>query len=229
MSASRRKRIQGAISKAKNQLLTPDKYAAAGDRFLHADRGPRLSRLRKEDARRQRRRFRRSAAAGRRWRCKNNAELRAELDARFRFVLIDEYQDTNKAQYQIARGLSIDHPNLCVVGDPDQSIYRWRSADIRNILDFERDFPEARVITLERNYRSTKAILDAANSLIRHNRQRKPKDLVTENADGAAGPRAHLRNGPARGRGRLPADPRGRAARPAALTATLPFSCASTP
>jgi DNA helicase-2/ATP-dependent DNA helicase PcrA len=78
----------------------------------------------------------------------------------------------------------VDQPNLCVVGDPDQSIYKWRGSDIRNILDFERDFPTARVITLERNYRSTKSILKAASHLIAHNRQRKPKDLVTDNPEG---------------------------------------------
>jgi DNA helicase-2/ATP-dependent DNA helicase PcrA len=99
-------------------------------------------------------------------------------------VLIDEYQDTNQAQYAIARGLSIDNPNLCVVGDPDQSIYKFRGSDIRNILDFERDFPNARVLTLTHNYRSTKAILQAASHLIAHNRQRKPKDLVTDNPFG---------------------------------------------
>ena len=116
---------------------------------------------------------------------KHDSELRAELDARFRFVLIDEYQDTNQAQYAIARGLSIDHPNLCVVvGDPDQSIYRFRGSDIRNILDFERDFPNARVLTLSTNYRSTKSILAAASHLIAHNRQRKPKHLITDNAQG---------------------------------------------
>jgi DNA helicase-2/ATP-dependent DNA helicase PcrA len=115
---------------------------------------------------------------------KHDAELRSELDARFRHVLIDEYQDTNHAQYEIARRLSIDRPNLCVVGDPDQSIYAFRGSDIRNILDFERDFPNARVLTLSRNYRSTKAILLAASHLIANNRQRKPKDLVTENSAG---------------------------------------------
>src|SRR5205085_2217292 len=90
---------------------------------------------------------------------RNNPEMRAELDARFRFVLIDEYQDTNLAQYAIARNLSIDFPNLCVVGDHNQSIYKFRGSDIRNILNFERDFPQARVIELGINYRSTRAIL----------------------------------------------------------------------
>src|SRR5205807_8634551 len=104
-----------------------------------------------------------------------------ELDQLFRFVLIDEYQDTNKAQFEIARLLSVNEPNLCVVGDPDQSIYKFRGSDIRNILDFERAFPAARVVTLDRNYRSTKSILHAAGYLIAHNRHRKPKDLVTDN------------------------------------------------
>src|SRR5207245_4839925 len=108
----------------------------------------------------------------------------AELDAQFRFVLIDEYQDTNLAQYEIVQRLSVDHPNLCVVGDPDQSIYKFRGSDIRNILDFERDFPSARVITLDLNYRSTKSILAAADALIAHNKQRKPKDLRTDNPHG---------------------------------------------
>src|SRR5262249_2938775 len=107
-------------------------------------------------------------------------ELRQELDSRFKYVLVDEYQDTNAAQYAIVRRLSIDHPNVCVVGDPDQSIYKWRGSDIRNILDFERDFPTARVITLDRNYRSTRSILAAADALITKNKQRRPKPLTAE-------------------------------------------------
>ena len=111
--------------------------------------------------------------------------LRAALDARHRFVLVDEYQDTNAVQYCILRGLSLDHPNLAVTGDPDQAIYGWRGASIRNILEFERDYPTAKVVTLEHNYRSTANILGTADRLIAHNTRRKPKRLVTAAAAGA--------------------------------------------
>ena len=175
--------IAGAISKAKNQLLSPDRYAerardfyektVAGIYPIYEKRLRDANALDFDDL------LYWPALA-----LKHDSELRAELDARFRFVLIDEYQDTNQAQYAIARGLSIDNPNLCVVGDPDQSIYRFRGSDIRNILDFERDFPNARVLTLSTNYRSTKSILYAASHVIAHNRQRKPKTLITDNPTG---------------------------------------------
>jgi DNA helicase-2/ATP-dependent DNA helicase PcrA len=114
----------------------------------------------------------------------DHEEIRAELDERFRYILVDEYQDTNLAQYQIVRMLSHDFPNLCATGDPDQSIYGWRGAEIGNILRFEQDFPDARVVRLEQNYRSTQAILRAADSLIAHNVRRKHKTLFTDNPAG---------------------------------------------
>jgi len=115
---------------------------------------------------------------------RENPEIRRQLDQRYRFILVDEYQDTNLAQYAVIRAMSIDHPNLAVTGDPDQSIYGWRGASLRNILDFDRDFPGVRVVRLERNYRSTKRILEVAGQLISHNQRRKPKDLYTENDEG---------------------------------------------
>src|SRR4051794_30547473 len=111
-------------------------------------------------------------------------EAREKWSAAFRYVLVDEYQDTNHAQYRLLQLVSQQHMNVCAVGDPDQSIYAFRGADINNILDFERDFPGTRTIALEQNYRSTNHILDAANAVITNNRERKPKNLWSELGDG---------------------------------------------
>ena len=111
-------------------------------------------------------------------------EVAGKYQARYIHFMIDEFQDTNVAQYAIARQLSQKHRNLCVVGDPDQSIYSWRNADIRNILSFQDDYPEAKVIALEESYRSTKTILDAARELIAANTQRVEKELWTGNQSG---------------------------------------------
>ena len=113
-----------------------------------------------------------------------NEELRQDLDQRYRFILVDEYQDTNKAQYQIVASLSQLEPNLCATGDPDQSIYGWRGARIENILQFERDFPNVKVIRLEDNFRSTPEILKTADGLIANNVQRKVKRLQTTKPSG---------------------------------------------
>jgi DNA helicase-2/ATP-dependent DNA helicase PcrA len=111
--------------------------------------------------------------------------VRGKYAQQFRFVMVDEYQDTNRPQYLLIRRLAEVHRNLCVVGDPDQSIYKWRGADLRNILDFEHDFPEAATVKLERNYRSTQIILDAASAVIGQNRNRQDKHLWTDKKGGA--------------------------------------------
>ena len=111
--------------------------------------------------------------------------VRERYSHKFRYLMVDEYQDTNRPQYLLVQRLAARHRNLCVVGDPDQSIYKWRGADLRNILDFEHDFPEATIVKLERNYRSTQIILDAATAVISQNRNRKEKRLYTELTGGA--------------------------------------------
>ena len=111
-------------------------------------------------------------------------DVLAKYQKRYHYVLVDEFQDTNTVQYALAKQLAGKHRNICVVGDPDQSIYSWRSADLRNILSFEKDYPDAKVVYLEQNYRSTKTILEVAHSVISVNRQRKEKGLWTENEEG---------------------------------------------
>ena len=111
-------------------------------------------------------------------------EVRERYQTRFKYIHVDEYQDTNHAQYRLVNILAAGHRNLCVVGDDDQSVYSWRGADIRNILDFERDYPEAKVVKLEQNYRSTQTILDAANAVVANNASRKAKALWTAGGEG---------------------------------------------
>lgn len=177
-------RIAAAISTAKNQLITADKYEPRA--------GSPLSRVVAEAYPAYQRRLIASSAVDFddlllhvATLLYHNPEVRAELDSRYRFILVDEYQDTNRAQYVMLRALSVDYPNLAVTGDPDQSIYGWRGADINNILQFESDFPAVKVVRLEQNYRSTQSVLRVADQLIRCNLRRKAKALFTENGPGA--------------------------------------------
>ncbi|MGE3820493.1 MAG: ATP-dependent helicase, partial [Isosphaeraceae bacterium] len=178
-------RVDAVISKAKNDLVTPEALA-------RRDGGDHVTAIAAKVFARYQERLRESSAVdfddllGHLVTIlKRHPDVRAGLDRRFRYVLVDEYQDTNLAQYAIVRALSVDHPNLCVTGDPDQSIYGWRGANLNNILEFEQDYPGCKVVKLERNYRSTKNILRVADHLIRHNRRRKPKALTTENPSGS--------------------------------------------
>jgi DNA helicase-2/ATP-dependent DNA helicase PcrA len=116
---------------------------------------------------------------------KSSSEVRERYNRRFKYILIDEYQDTNRPQYELMKLLAGKEHNICVVGDEDQSIYSWRGADIKNILEFEKDFPEAKVIRLEQNYRSTQNILEAASAVVARNLQRKGKNLFTERVGGS--------------------------------------------
>ena len=178
------KAVKAAISDAKNRMLSPDEWLRdAGDDFRN--------RKYYEAYRLYERTLRGNNALDFDDLLVKTLELLAEqppvleyYQNRFDYILVDEYQDTNRAQYELVRLLTGKKRNLCVVGDDDQSIYGWRGADIRNILDFEKDFPDTKVVKLEQNYRSTGNILDAANQVIAHNQGRKEKALWTQAGEG---------------------------------------------
>ena len=178
------KAVKATISDAKNRMLSPDEWLRdAGDDFRN--------RKYYEAYRLYERTLRGNNALDFDDLLVKTLELLAEqppvleyYQNRFDYILVDEYQDTNRAQYELVRLLTGKKRNLCVVGDDDQSIYGWRGADIRNILDFEKDFPDAKVVKLEQNYRSTGNILDAANQVIAHNQGRKEKALWTQAGEG---------------------------------------------
>lgn len=175
--------VHGTISNAKNQLLSAEQYAQGAMDFYHKTVARIYTKyqqlLKTNNALDFDDLLLRAAQAFR-----DHPQVLKELQDRFQYILIDEYQDTNHAQYIIAHAMAQRGRNICVVGDPDQSIYRWRGADLRNILEFEQDYPDATVVKLEQNYRSTKTILQVASELISHNRLRRDKRLWTENDQG---------------------------------------------
>ncbi|MDI9475434.1 MAG: DNA helicase PcrA [Natronincolaceae bacterium] len=176
--------VLGAIGRAKDQLIAPDDYESEfGDDF----RNKRISKLYKmyQDKLKRNNALDFDDLIMKTVRLfQTNPMVLRYYQNKFEYILVDEFQDTNMAQYTLVSLLAREHGNLCVVGDDDQSIYGWRGADIRNILGFEGDFPDARVIKLEQNYRSTRSILDAANMVVANNIDRKIKKLWTDNQNG---------------------------------------------
>ncbi len=175
--------IQNAISDAKNRALTPEQYQTQALSWqdettgliyeLYTKRLTENAALDFDDL------LLKSVHT-----LRSNNELRENYQTRFEYLLVDEYQDTNQIQYELTKLLGGGHQNICVTGDPDQSIYSWRGADITNILNFEKDFPETTIVVLGHNYRSTKTIVKAADALVRYNHERKHKDLFTDNEEG---------------------------------------------
>ncbi|MFD2170869.1 DNA helicase PcrA [Tumebacillus lipolyticus] len=176
--------IQWRISAAKNELLTPDEFAKTAGKKLQdvvASQVYRVYQRKLQD-------FNAMDFDDLIMKTVELFETKRDVleqyQNKFRYLHVDEYQDTNRAQYRLVKLLAEKHRNLCVVGDGDQAIYAWRGADISNIMNFEKDYPEATVIKLEQNYRSTSTILEAANAVIRNNKQRKDKALWSQNGQG---------------------------------------------
>ena len=177
------KQLAAAIGKAKDRVISRRGLRHDVLELLRGDRREGLRRLRDAQEGGRRARLRRpdhrdGAAVPR------PPRRAAHYQERFRYILVDEYQDTSRAQYELINLLAERYGNVCVVGDADQGVYSWRGATIQNILDFERDYPDAQVFLMEQNYRSTGNILGAANALIEHNVQRKPKTLWTDAGSG---------------------------------------------
>ncbi len=174
----------GRISWAKNHMIDPQEYFLASTNPLEEKIAHIFEIYRKELAKANALDFDDLLLETVRL-LKTAGDVRARYNRRFQYVMIDEYQDTNKPQYELMKLLAGEHGNICVVGDEDQSIYSWRGADIKNILDFEKDFPETRTIRLEQNYRSTQMILEGASAVVAQNTQRKGKNLWTAREGGS--------------------------------------------
>jgi superfamily I DNA/RNA helicase len=176
--------VLGRISWAKNHMVDPQEYYLASkdpnsERIAHIFQQYRAE-LRKNNALDFDDLLLEAARL-----LKASSEVRERYQRRFRYLLVDEYQDTNRPQYELMKLLAGEHKNVCAVGDEDQSIYSWRGADIRNILEFEKDFPNARIVRLEQNYRSTQTILEAAGAVVANNIRRKGKKLWTDRQGGS--------------------------------------------
>lgn len=171
------------ISDAKNQLISPDQFAQQATGYFES-RTAEIYKLYQRRLRECNGMDFDDLIFNTVWILKNNEEIGERYRNRFHYLLVDEYQDTNRVQYLLLKAILGDHKNICVVGDEDQSIYGWRGADIRNILEFEKDFPGAKIIKLEQNYRSTNTILKAASAVIENNQARKGKTLWAQAEDG---------------------------------------------
>ncbi len=171
------------ISDAKNQLISADQFAQAASGYFET-RTAEIYKLYQRRLRECNGMDFDDLIFNTVWILRNNPAIGEKYRNRFRYLLVDEYQDTNRVQYLLLKSLLGDHQNICVVGDEDQSIYGWRGADIRNILEFEKDFPGAKIIKLEQNYRSTNIILKAASAVIQNNQARKGKTLWAQAEDG---------------------------------------------